>query len=269
MAFSGQDVDPTKLPTALKTLSGVNLSDPTLCRELYPVLEKNMRVVDFWLNQTVFPHESKQFSQKLVASAWDLCRRDAHPITGFSGTNGCKLLLPLSIEQHDLPELEGTNAAVLQNILRPENHEYKPLPQCVLGREILESVSGLKGMPVRVLLDVGALMLELDNEQTAASWLKETSPEDVDAAIYFDRTQVLVSLDRQGRITPFRLSPFKHRLDRCVVFLDDEHTRGTDMKFPPGTKALVTLGKGVTQDRLVQVRKTPSWPRSWANFSLF
>jgi hypothetical protein len=41
-------------------------------------------------------------------------------------------------------------------------------------------------------------------------------------------------------------------LDRCVFYLDEVHTRGTDFKFPSGFKAAVTLGNGLTKDRFVQ-----------------
>jgi hypothetical protein len=37
-----------------------------------------------------------------------------------------------------------------------------------------------------------------------------------------------------------------------LVYLDDSHTRGTDLKIPKGTVAAVTLGKGVNKDKLMQ-----------------
>ena len=39
-----------------------------------------------------------------------------------------------------------------------------------------------------------------------------------------------------------------------VVYLDDAHTRGTDLELPQGMRAAVTLGPKVTKDRLVQGR---------------
>ena len=41
-------------------------------------------------------------------------------------------------------------------------------------------------------------------------------------------------------------------MDRCVFYLDEVHTRGTDFRFPSGFKAAVTLGNGLTKDRFVQ-----------------
>ncbi|CAF1615295.1 unnamed protein product [Rotaria sp. Silwood1] len=51
---------------------------------------------------------------------------------------------------------------------------------------------------------------------------------------------------------PSATSPASERLDRCIFYLDEIHTRGTDFKFPVGFKAAVTLGINLTKDRFVQ-----------------
>jgi hypothetical protein len=38
----------------------------------------------------------------------------------------------------------------------------------------------------------------------------------------------------------FLTSPASERLDRCVMYLDEIHTRGSDFKFPKGFKAALT-----------------------------
>jgi hypothetical protein len=47
-------------------------------------------------------------------------------------------------------------------------------------------------------------------------------------------------------------SPYADQLDVCLVFLDEAHTRGTDLKLPDNYRAAVTLGANLTKDRLVQ-----------------
>jgi Protein of unknown function (DUF3645)/Protein of unknown function (DUF3638) len=110
-------VGSTCMPVSLQTLSGVNLADSTQVAVLFPLLRSNPRVIDFWLGSAVFPVESKQFRYKLAASAWDMtCNSGSDTsqqaarvtATGFSGTNDARLLLPLSIQQCDLPSLQGT-----------------------------------------------------------------------------------------------------------------------------------------------------------------
>jgi hypothetical protein len=93
-------------------------------------------------------------------------------------------------------------------------------------------------------------MLELRNEELARHWLSLRP--DLLAAIFFDDLDHLTVVTPDGTIEPFILSPFNQQLERCLVYLDDAHTRGTDINFPQGTRAAVTLGQNVTKDRLVQ-----------------
>ena len=59
-------------------------------------------------------------------------------------------------------------------------------------------------------------------------------------------------LTRDGDTLPMLSSPLSQQLDRCVVYLDHAHTRGTDIKLPIGSRAAVTLGPKMTKDALVQ-----------------
>ena len=62
----------------------------------------------------VFPREGKEFDQKLSTSGWDIpLNGGQHLTTGFSGTNDNRFLLPSSISQYDLPELQHTSGKVL------------------------------------------------------------------------------------------------------------------------------------------------------------
>jgi len=103
---------------------------------------------------------------------------------------------------------------------------------------------------IRVLLDVGAQMLELWDKELARHWLS-LKPH-ISAAVFFNESDDLTVLTQDGTIEPFISSPFSRKLDECIVYLDDAHTRGTDLKLPKGTRAAVTLGPKVTKDRLLQ-----------------
>jgi hypothetical protein len=173
--------------------------------------------------------------------------------TGFSGTNDNRYLLPTSITQEDPNFVLGTNALVLQYLLRPENDHY----ECTEGGngERESATAFLQRLvnqdpEIRVLLDVGAQVLELRNKDLARHWLSLRP--DVPAAIFFDDSDDLTVVTQDGTIEPFISSPYNKQLEKCVVYLDDTHTRGTDLKFPKGTRAAVTLGPKVTKDRLVQ-----------------
>jgi hypothetical protein len=104
---------------------------------------------------------------------------------------------------------------------------------------------------IRVILDVGAFILEMNNEQVARSWLSMRKSSDTQAVVFFSGEQLSV-LDVTGRIESLQTSPFAKQLDQCLVYLDEAHTRGTDLKLPRNYRAAVTLGANLTKDRLVQ-----------------
>lgn len=243
---------PKRLVNAsIRSYTGINLDNSNQRDQfLFPLLRFNMYVIDFWLSNVVFHYEAKIFEKKLMCTAWDLCSDHLqHRVTGFSGTNDTKNILPLPIVQNDLEQLENTNEFMRQVLLQPENQSYENLPANVSGKQILEQLTKRK---IPVLLDSGALMLELTNEQVAVEWLKMTPEASFDAAIYFDSRDVLQTVDRNGNITEFDCSVYRENLGRCLVYLDDVHTRGTDLKFPLNWKACVTLSGDITRDKTVQ-----------------
>ena len=242
------------LPARLRQLRGVNMEDETQVDEfLVPVFSKNKRVVDFYLSQRVFPQAAREFPSKLPTSAWDLVEDKKNVTTGFSGTNDNRHLLPASMIQKDPDFVLGTNALVLRHLLRPENDNYECTEGAGGKRETTTAFLQrlVKQDPeVRVLLDVGAQMLELQNEHLVRRWLSLRP--DVSAAIFFNDSDHLTVITQDGMTEPFVSSPFSSQLEKCVVYLDDDHTRGTDLKLPQGTRAAVTLGPMVTKDKLVQ-----------------
>jgi hypothetical protein len=202
----------------------------------------------------VFPKDAREFPSKLSSSGWDLVGNKTHVTTGFSGTNDRRHLLPTSIEQRELAQQSGTSALVLQALLRPENNHYHCMVDSEgrsLGtRHFLDLL--LRQEPqIRVLLDVGAQMLDLQNQELVAYWLS-LRPKGVSAAVFFNERDELTVLSADGSVQPLESSPYQQSMDRVVVYLDDAHTRGTDLKLPRDTRAAVTLGPKVTKDRLVQ-----------------
>ncbi|KAF8434504.1 hypothetical protein L210DRAFT_3649011 [Boletus edulis BED1] len=226
--------DCESVPDSLLKLSDINLrSSEQWDNVIFPLFSTNQAAIDFYLSRVVFPKEAKGFPLKLSGSSWDLAEEREKLITGFSGTNDGRWLLPMSIAQRDLDHQKGTNARVLAYLLRSENSSY----MVIHDRDKLRSTDALLRMvaeqqpEIRVLLDVGSQILDLSNRDVASAWLDISA--DIIGAIYFNEHDELM-------------------LDRCVVYLDHAHTRGTDIKFPIGSRAAVTLGPKVTKDALVQ-----------------
>jgi hypothetical protein len=93
-------------------------------------------------------------------------------------------------------------------------------------------------------------MLEMTNQQLVEHWL--SLRKDVAAGVFFDDADNLSVLSQDGVVELFHSSSFSQILNQCIVYLDDAHTRGTDLKLPLNFRAMVTLGPKVTKDRLVQ-----------------
>ncbi|KAG8732082.1 hypothetical protein FRC10_001233 [Ceratobasidium sp. 414] len=241
-------------PANVRHLSDVNLKDyEQFTKEIIPTFAYNSAVIDFFLSSVVFPEEAKQFPHKLTTSGWDLAEVKSHVTTGFSGTNDNRYLLPTSIAHFDPVKQSSTNALVLTYLLQPENNKYLRIcgtnSDACSAKEFLDLL--VKQDPeIRVLLDVGAQMLGLKNDELVTYWL-QLQP-DVAAGVYFDDKDELVILPQNGLPIPFSASPLAQQMDKCIVYLDDGHTRGTDLKLPRGTRAAVTLGPKVTKDRLLQ-----------------
>jgi len=108
----------------------------------------------------------------------------------------------------------------------------------------------LSHMKIRMLIDAGAQILEMDNFSLARAWLMVDygSP----AAVFFNAQDKPFVLYRNGVQIPLLASPFAENLGDCLVYLDEAHTRGTDLKMPTNAKGALTLGLGQTKDHTVQ-----------------
>lgn len=247
--------DAQGLPTAYQQLVGVNLQDKQRClEEIFPHLRYSKTVIDFFLDKVVFPRGMKEFPEKLSASGWDIGRAKAHPTTGFSGTKDSKVTLPLAVEQLDMAGQKHTNALVLKYLLQPEN-SVVPISEDDSKSDadkLLDLAASLKPK-VRVILDVGAQVLELNNREMAFKWLKRAADDSTtQAAVFVDDNDNVCVINHQGHVQHLQSSPFARNLEACLVFLDDAHTRGIDISLPNYYRATVTLGANLTKDRLVQ-----------------
>lgn len=241
-----------QVPEELRTIKGIDADDKHLVQHrLGPFLKYNKVVIDFYLDQSVFPAEAKEFRHKLCSSGWDTAAKKRHITTGFSGTTDGKFLFPTSINQVDRVSQLHTNARVLSHLLLKENKKVVQYSNGAGSSGILDVVCSLPSSPT-VILDVGAQILDCSNLDFAKSWLSRYEEDSFACAVvYFDEEDNLTVLSRDGSTLPLLGSPYADNLERCLVYLDDAHTRGTDLRLPK-SQAAVTLGPKVTKDKLVQ-----------------
>lgn len=252
------------LPCQLQEWSVLNVDDELQLHDLWKHLRYNVIVIDRFLNHFVFPVHAKHFQTQIGASGWDIplwrpqefqalerTNDQRTPLTtGFSGTNDNRYLLPLTIEQHDLGSLAHTNADVLTYLLQPRNRRYVLAARH--GQRFSEKMllQTLKEMGIRVLIDAGAHILEMDNLTLVKNWMR-ADPQ-AKAGLYFNADNKPFVVSRSGTQVPLLASSFANDLHGCVVYLDESHTRGTDLKLPLDAKGALTLGLGQTKDHTVQ-----------------
>ncbi|KAK7464063.1 hypothetical protein VKT23_006223 [Stygiomarasmius scandens] len=237
-----------------RKVTAINLKDHIqFSRILVPRFAYNRSVIDFYLSQIVFPKYALQYPEKMMSSGWDLVETKENFVTGFSGTKDSQYLLPATITQYDPLRQAKTTAQVVEHLLQPENDVYL----CAEGpdNERLSAVGFLKLVvkqrpEIRTLLDIGAQILDLDNEAVGKRWLELN--ETAEAAVFFNKDDHMMVVDRQGGLERLVSSRYRGQLSKCVIYLDDAHTRGTDLKLPRDSRAAVTLGDRVTKDRLMQ-----------------
>jgi len=250
------------LPEISRHLSDINLKDRLQCvEEVFPGLRFSKGAIDYFLSHLVFQKYMKEFPHKISASGWDLGQVKTKPTTGFSGTIDSRHLLPLDVYHLDLDRQKHTNALVLKHILQPENSVHVLPSRNTSSQDgshlsnadqLLKSVKVMHPV-VKVILDVGAQILEFNNQQVVEKWLGTWEDTDeTEAAVFFNENGELSVIDKKGQVEPLQVSPYANRLDVCLVFLDEAHTRGTDLRLPTDYRAAVTLGPKLTKDRLVQ-----------------
>jgi hypothetical protein len=247
----------TGLNGALRDWEAINTDDGNQLFDIWQDIRFNTGVIDYYLNNFVFPRHAKQFRVKLQSSGWDIPlfspsdRSSTSLTTGFSGTNDNRSLLPLTIQQHDLPSLAHTSAEVLTYLLQPRNRNYHVALEHN-GRRMTEEglLRRLEFHGIRVLLDAGAQILEMSNEQVAKTWLRIDMK--APAAVYFNNVDVAMIVYRQGTTMPLLVSPFADDLSGVLVYIDESHCRGTDLMLPDNASGALTLGISLQKDTLIQ-----------------
>jgi hypothetical protein len=241
----------SEIPTEWKTIRAINLQDNVLKERLFPSLRNSKAVIDSYLSWVVFPRCAKEYPMKLCSSGWDLATKRHNITTGFSGTNDGRFLLPPSISQLDQPLQQHTNATVMTHLLREENSTVVSYGNVSSSTGLIEFIDGLPSRPT-VILDVGAQILDKSNAEFSKAWLSHyVDDRDAKAVVFLDTSDNVLVMTRDGSTQLLIDSPFARHLDQCLVYLDEAHTRGTDLSLS-SRQAAVILGPKLTKDKLVQ-----------------
>lgn len=83
----------------VERVSMVDLSNENQLDVLYEYFHMNFETIAFWVCHCLFPCETSQYPQKLLANAWHLAQNPDGLVGGFSGTDDNHRALPLQVTQ--------------------------------------------------------------------------------------------------------------------------------------------------------------------------
>jgi hypothetical protein len=236
---------------ALDHVDKLDMSNEQQVDLLEAAFRFNMAAIEFWLDACVFPRETMQYPARLVANAFNLASNAEGQVVGFSGTKDNSLLLPLQVGQRLPDELllratDGQMLSLVGNRQAPVKvfDSSQPLSAALLEFAVVESGAD-------ALIDAGASMAGLSNGEVARQALKLLSPRH-EGVVYFETAaNSWRVLSRRGSTEPLHGGSPIHESDAFVYF-DESRCRGADMKLKADATAVLTLGSGMTKDKLMQ-----------------
>jgi hypothetical protein len=241
-------------PSHLPELRRINTIDTEdFSKNVFPYFQYNMSAINYFLSKTVFPRDCREYAERLSSSAWDVPFDTDKHTTGFSGTTSNASLLPFSIKQQRLVAPESNTEDIMERMRNAASAIYE-LPassdnprQCI--QEMIQFVMAKEKL-TKVLIDVGALIVGVTNQDVIEIWMSLDSS--IEGGIFFDNGDELMVRHRDGRVERLMSSLFNQQLEKSVIYLDEAHTRGTDIAFPRDFRAVVTLGPFLTTERFAQ-----------------
>ncbi len=188
----------------------------------------------------------KNASHQLQASGADLGGDVLfHGRIGFSGTPSD--LLPNGLGRcHFEP---GSEAAMIR-VLSSQLSVGEPIELKEWDVDDLLIHVAQHDPPLRALIDVGALITGMSNEQVAEKLLEldaqNKSPR-FEACVFLNEHDIeMVKIRKGGETTRLSYSPYKDKPELRFTFYDQIHTTGIDIKQSPDAHAAVTIGKDLT-----------------------
>jgi hypothetical protein len=248
----------------LDCIKKIDLANRKQLRMLVKYYRHNTRVIDFWLNNHVFPEEMQYYPQRLTATSWNLADNPNH-IVGFSGTNDNHRLLPCQVKQYfagtessDIVKktLQCTNGRMLEVLLR-KTVKCSPLN----GSNTVDSIlARLKDDPelqgIQAIVDAGALLAGFSNEDVARRLIDAFRLDGVwkyKGVVFFDNRSPdgqWMALEPSGRLLPKNQSPVQEA--EAFAIFDEPRCRGADLKLSKTAVALLTIGPKMCKDKLMQ-----------------
>lgn len=221
----------------LKLMKQANQSE---IDKLFKLFRRTAEVIHWYLCEAIFPNYMRHQNAKLSASGQELGGEMMFERRiGFSGTPSD--LLPIELG-HCAYE-RGTDGELIHTLTNPAVMSYQVVDNGWTVRGLLDLVANASP-PFHALIDTGALVTGLSNQQVAQYLLKNGLPQ-MEGVVFldeYDRKMILVRAT--GRV--LKLAECGIPKVKRFAFYDQVHTTGMDIEHTPNAVAIQTLGKDMT-----------------------
>ncbi|CAF2921607.1 unnamed protein product [Rotaria sp. Silwood2] len=237
-------------PEWLKSFKTLDLENEDRIKKAHFYLSRNFSFVQYYLSNFTFTNGTKYYEKKLTGNAHTLAGEGK--TKGFSGTDDCNDTMPEPIAPNRLPSQEGTNGKMLHILSRDVNKTYQSKIEISSTMELLDQVCGYakQNKDCYILIDAGAIITEISNFDVCKYLIKKIDKR-FDGIVYFsDKNNKIIVILRNEEYFPLSTCHIDNK--KLFVYLDEVHTRGTDLKLPLTARGIVTLGKNMNKDKLMQ-----------------
>lgn len=219
----------------------LDLKDENHMGITYNLLRNIPHVIQYYVDQFVFPLTMEHHHEKVSASGQDLGgemlfgRR-----LGFSGTPSDLLPEELGQCQYD----EGVDGQILNFLTSESIMSSRLLDVNWSVTKLLDSIATAQP-PFHALLDCGALITGMSNYDVAKYLLTHGLPEQYEGVVFLDHKDRKMILMRSG-MNVVRLNQSGIPPQKRFSFYDQIHTTGMDIHQAIDARAVLTLGKDMT-----------------------
>lgn len=202
------------------------------------------------MSSFIFPNNTEYYEKKLSGNAHTLAGEGQ--TKGFYGTDDRNDTMPESIVPKRLSSQEGTNGKMLHILSRKINSTYQSKIEIFGTASLLDQVCeyAKENKDCYILIDAVATITEMSNFDVSKYLIKKIDKR-FDEIVYFsDKNNRIMVILRNNESLPLPTCHIDNK--KLFVYLDEVHTRGTDLKLPLTAHGIVTLGKNMTKDKLMQ-----------------
>jgi hypothetical protein len=216
------------------------LNDSSQVTRLLQLIRLLPSVIHYFVCQHVFPSCMNFQTLKVSASGHELGSDHLFAKRiGFSGTPSN--LLPMDLGTCYYEPLSDGNIFSVLTSPRVTTLERKLDWNAT---SLLRDVASSTDPPFHALIDTGALITGLENEEVAR-FLLEHLPLSMEGVVYMDTSDRQMVLLR-GHLASMPLIQCALSLEKRFTFYDQVHTTGMDIKQGTNARAVLTLGKDMT-----------------------